>query len=118
MLNFISAQHSGLCKRKILMASGEIIVSHFLEKQMKCQREMPRYKCHKEVWALKIAGIEFGTDGSAIIIPEEDGYAPFNVTNDYMLKHNPHVGGYFVVYKDGYKSFSPENAFEDGYSPV
>lgn len=36
--------------------------------------EMPRYKCHKEVWALKIAAIkrdgegEAGeTDGSAIL---------------------------------------------------
>jgi len=88
--------------------------------------EMPRYKCHKEVWALKIASIEFDrdkastenreTDGSATITPEEDGYAPFKVPHDYVRKHKPEAGGYYVVYADGYKSFSPAKAFEDGYS--
>ena len=90
--------------------------------------EMPRYKCHKEVWALKIKAIEFDsdkareeqreTDGSATITPAEDGYAPFKVDANYMHKHKPEVGGYYVVYADGYKSFSPAKAFEDGYSPV
>jgi len=47
------------------------------------QVEMPRYKCHKEVWALKIASIKRDgegepdreTDGSAMITPAENGYA-------------------------------------------
>ena len=89
---------------------------------------MPRYKCHKEVWALKIKAIEFDsdkareeqreTDGSATITPAEDGYAPFKVDANYVHKHKPEAGGYYVVYADGYKSFSPAKAFEDGYSPV
>ena len=88
-------------------------------------REMPKYRCHKEVWALKIKSIvrdgegeNRETDGSAIITPEEEGYAPFRVEHDYMHKHKPEVGGYYVVYKDGYKSFSPADAFEDGYSQI
>ena len=32
-----------------------------------------------------------------------------------MEKHKPHAGGYYVVYDDGYKSFSPAKAFEEGY---
>lgn len=90
--------------------------------------EMPKYKCHKEVWALKIKEIvrdsdkarEEGreTDGSATITPEESGYAPFKVDAGYMHKHKPEVGGYYVVYADGYQSFSPAAAFEDGYSPI
>ena len=28
------------------------------------------------------------------------------------------VGGYYVVYEDGYKSFSPAGAFESGYTPL
>lgn len=28
---------------------------------------LPRYKCHKKVWALKIAAIQFNEDGSATI---------------------------------------------------
>jgi hypothetical protein len=82
--------------------------------------EMPRYKSHKEVWALKIKSIvrdgegeNRESDGSAIIAPEEEGYAPFRVEGEYMHKHKPQVGGYYVVYKDGYKSFSPADAFEE-----
>ncbi len=90
--------------------------------------EMPRYKSHKEVWALKIAKIELDgdlalseneePDGGARITPEDSRYAPFRVDHAYVRKHNPKVGGYFVVYKDGYKSFSPAKAFEEGYTPV
>ena len=80
---------------------------------------LPKYKCHKEVSALKIKDIELGaSDGSAMITPEEDGYTPFGVTPDYMEKHKPVLGGYYVVYKDGYKSFSPADAFEEGYAKV
>ena len=92
---------------------------------MHAQKEMPRYKCFKEVWALKIKEIKRDgegenreTDGSASITPEEEGYAPFIVNHDYMFKHKPVVGGYYVVYKDGYKSFSPADAFEDGYTKL
>lgn len=87
--------------------------------------EMPRYRCHKEVYALKIAAIDDPltskgpdeeTDGSAMITPANEGYAPFKVDYAYMRKHEPHIGGYYVVYKDGYKSFSPAEVFEDGYT--
>jgi hypothetical protein len=81
------------------------------------QVEMPRYKCHKEVWALKIKYVVVDlNDGSAMITPAEDGYAPFKVDGSYTHKHNPQPGGYYVVYKDGYKSWSPAEAFEDGYT--
>ena len=68
-----------------------------------CDREMPRYCCHKEVWALKIAKIDYNrdaviaddreSDGSAIIIPADDGYGPIRVDADYVQKHKPQVGG-------------------------
>lgn len=93
------------------------------------QAEMPRYKSHKTVWALKIKSIQFDwelakqeenreTDGSATITPEELGYAPFKVDHAYVHKHNPEAGGYYVVYPDGYKSFSPAKAFEDGHTRI
>lgn len=100
---------------------------------------MPQYKSHKNVWALKIkeitvanpptiaeleeilAGQEFHGDEEivgAMITPEENGFAAFPVSRRYMLKHNPQVGGYYVVYADGYKSWSPAQAFEGGYAPI
>ena len=82
--------------------------------------QMPRYRCHKEVFALKIKAIEPGhfIDGGATVIPVEEGYAPFKVTEEYLRKHNPQAGGYYVVYDDGYKSWSPEKAFEEGYTRI
>lgn len=88
--------------------------------------EMPRYQSHKKVWALKIAGIgQAPSDqdkqhegGDWHLIPEESGYAPIVVGHDYMLKHAPEVGGYFVHYEDGYKSYSPASAFESGYTRI
>jgi len=127
---------------------------------------MPLYRCHKEVWALKIKAIDallsppceflygsakcgygpnecmhigsdsdvvppagrheyvpskpwpYGLTEQAIITPEESGFTPFVVKAAYMWKHQPVVGGYFVTYKDGYQSFSPAGAFEEGYSRV
>lgn len=106
--------YSDLCNRDLVKKMNEL-------HDAGVQREMPRYKCHKEVWALKIAEIKNTTeagsegDGSRIIIPSDAGFAPFRVEFDYMRKHNPQVGGYYVVYSDGYKSYSPAKAFEDGY---
>lgn len=83
--------------------------------------EMPRYRCHKEVWALKIKEIGYhgdsvrGTTGGRIT-PEDAGYEPFEVDGEYMNRHHPEPGGYYVVYEDGYKSFSPAGAFESGYT--
>jgi len=88
--------------------------------------EMPRYKCHKEVHALKIAALESDsvraqrdnseTTGGTWITPADEGFAPFHVNREYVTKHSPEVGGYYVVYADGYKSYSPAKAFEDGYA--
>ena len=92
---------------------------------MDAQVEMPRYKCHKQVWALKIASITWDGegedreyDGSWMITPADKGYAPFRVDAEYMRRHRPSAGGYYVVYDDGYKSFSPAKAFEEGYTLI
>lgn len=95
---------------------------------MTVSAEMPRYQSHKQVHALKIAAITFDrdaaqaeereTDGSATITPAETGYAPFKVQHEFVHKHKPVAGGYFVVYEDGYQSFSPAEAFESGYTLI
>ncbi len=90
------------------------------------QAEMPKYRSHKHVWALKIAAVEIHADGSATVAPDDARYAPFKVDRDYVTKRFPTGGwetlekdlGYFVVYADGYKSWSPTAAFEDGYTRV
>ena len=80
--------------------------------------ELPKYRCHKKVWALKIKEIDHKPGGGAVIHSTEKEYAPFKVTHGYMLKHNPVSGGYYVKYQDGYESFSPAKEFEDGYVKI
>jgi hypothetical protein len=84
--------------------------------------EMPQYQCHKKVWALKIKAIinspPDGEEGGAALEIEDYGYAPVTVSSEYITKHKPEAGGYYVVYDDGYKSFSPAKAFNDGYTLI
>lgn len=81
-------------------------------------RQLPRYKCHKEVCALKISGIQPVVGGGVIITPAEPGYLPFTVEHPYAEKHKPEIGGYYVIYDDGYQSYSPAKAFEEGYTLI
>lgn len=95
---------------------------------MSVEIEMPRYKCHKEVHALKINGIELDivaanaegreTDGSAILTPADGRYAPIRAPHDFVQRNKLIIGGYYVVYADGYRSFSPAEAFESGYTEI
>lgn len=86
---------------------------------------MPRYRSHKEVWALKIERVQMDADDARVEGRETDGsarlfveapYAPVRVNAEYVRKHNPQAGGYYVVYQDGYTSWSPAEAFESGYT--
>jgi len=90
------------------------------------KKEMPEFQSHKKVWALKIKEITFNPSDSEEVDPtegvtlifEEEGYAPLIVDAAYRNKHEPQVGGYYVVYADGYRSWSPADVFEEGYSPI
>lgn len=84
--------------------------------------ELPKYQCHKKVWALKIVLLERKSNNMEMILfPEDKNYAPFAVTNEWLLKNfkgNDDDLGYYVVYEDGYKSWSPTKAFEEGYTKL
>lgn len=100
-----------------------------MNEEQSAQSELPRYKCHKEVGALKIAKLEPScgnrpaepneeTDGGAFMTPVEQEYLPFKLPATFMRKHSPQVGGYYVMYQDGYSSYSPAEAFESGYTRI
>lgn len=83
----------------------------------------PRYKCHKVVNAFKIARISEGllseSEGSHpvwFLWPTDDNLDPVQVSAAWMAKNKVVPNGYLVIYADGYQSFSPEKAFEDGYA--
>jgi len=90
-------------------------------------RDLPLYVCHKKVRALKLQKVKIDgpiprnqeSDGmSATLVPVEKGFKAVRVTKGYLEKHNPRAGGYYVLYQDGYKSYSPADAFEGGYTKI
>ncbi len=82
-------------------------------------RQMPKYLCHKEVWALKIGeGLKVLPNGDVILPILDPGYAPVIVAKAVVSRYMPMPGDYYVVYEDGYKSISPAKAFEEGYTLI
>lgn len=78
---------------------------------------MKKYRCHKEVNAIKIKRILHGYQGidGALINSDDENVL---VTNEYLTKHKPEIGGYYVKYEGGYESYSPADVFESGYSLI
>ena len=77
--------------------------------------EMPRYVSHKKVWALEIASIEEAAYKRRLIFKDK-GYAPIYAEDEMFSRYRPVPGDFYVVYADGYKSFSPRKAFLEGYT--
>lgn len=95
----------------------------------------PLYKCHKQVRAVQIQDVikhahpdpDYDDDvfeasaefqGGHLFHRSEHSATPIEVSAEWYRKHKPQAGGYYVVYEDGYTSFSPQHAFESGYRPV
>ena len=78
--------------------------------------ELPKWESHKKVHAFKITKVELHDSDEGAILHHAEGYfIPVEVSAEYMAKHKPQAGGYFVLYADGYRSWSPAKAFEEGY---
>ena len=82
--------------------------------------QLPRWRCHKVVKAALILGMSplwTADDGRKLFTLSTDS-GSVEVPQSYVDKHRPKVGGMFVEYPDGYQSFSPRDAFFEGYAPV
>ncbi|HEY1129166.1 MAG TPA: hypothetical protein VGF12_07165 [Roseateles sp.] len=80
------------------------------------QVELPRYRCHKIVSAAKITELRGnGLQNAPDVVLGEIGAIAW-LDEAWHAKHRPEVGGYYVVYSDGYLSYSPAKAFEEGYT--
>lgn len=81
------------------------------------KKPLARYTCHKEVRALKIKYVE-RVDGKYFLHFAEEGYEPIEVHANFIDRHGPTRGSYYVLYNDDYASVSPARAFEEGYTAV
>lgn len=77
------------------------------------------FQSHKVVKAGKI--IALGLDHAQPWVHVEGGsggIVHFPVMPLMIERFTPVIGDYYVVYDDGYASFSPKKAFEEGYRRV
>jgi hypothetical protein len=80
---------------------------------------MKKYQSHKVVEAGIIAALALDEDGSGVVIVEGVEYDVPTGFRRPGASVRPHAGDYFVRYQpDGYVSWSPRKAFEDGYRPI
>lgn len=81
--------------------------------------ELPLWQCHKKVRAAKIGEIGWNEDNSAVLFLVGDKYhSPVDVSHQWVNEKKAEAGGYYVEYADGYTSYSPAEAFEDGYTLI
>ena len=79
---------------------------------------LPKWQSHKVVEAGKIGRIAEHVEGGFLLTLDlpDNWTAEVQVSQEYFNKHNPLPGGYYVRYPgDGYESWSPAKAFEEGY---
>lgn len=77
---------------------------------------MRQYQCHKKVMAAQIKGVgDPKPDGVEVLL---DDKSKVTLPRDMTQRHFPIVGDYLVEYEDGYRSISPKQAFEDGYTAI
>jgi hypothetical protein len=82
---------------------------------------LPLYQCYKRVSAAQIARIQIKkTEKTPIVTLHfvDPELGNINIRNELYTKHGPQEGWYYVVYPDGYESFSPPEAFEKGYMRI
>lgn len=84
-------------------------------------KELPLYVCHKQVRAAKIERVKYypseSAHGTAFMHLKLEGCGEVIFEpSEYHNKPVPEDGWYLVRYDNGYFSFSPAKAFEEGYT--
>lgn len=81
---------------------------------------MGKYVSHKTVDGGKILSVETDTTGGFRItyLDAQQQRAWVLVSWLWWDRHRPAADGYLVQYKDGYLSYSPAEAFEEGHTRV
>jgi beta-lactam-binding protein with PASTA domain len=75
--------------------------------------ELPSYTSHTDqtkVRAAKIAAVN-----GVVLTLEDNTDTPFDVPMEYIHKHHPQEGGYYVVQGDGKLSYSAAEEFDKEY---
>lgn len=76
--------------------------------------EMPKYLFRKEVHAMLIESVDSENGILYFGMP----FTKIQIGKSWIANHSPEAGGYYVMCADGYVSYCPAKAFEEGYVPA
>lgn len=84
---------------------------------------LPEYQCHKKVRAARILDVmqEPNIQKNEMLYSlklDHPTTTIISIAKAWFEKNHPEKGGFFVVYEDGYASYSPAKAFEEGYTLI
>lgn len=97
------------------------------EALVQVQPELPEYQSHKRVRAAKVVEVWDNSDENCeaaglndtfiVWLLDNGGYV--HVSQDLKMRggDNP-VDGYYMLYRDGFESWSPPDAFKEGYTRI
>jgi hypothetical protein len=85
--------------------------------------ELAQWQSHKIVRAGKLMAQQVehddSTDHSILTVEDVNGVpCKVAVPTNFFARGAPVPGDYVVIYDDGYKSWSPVKAFEEGYTKL
>jgi hypothetical protein len=81
--------------------------------------DLPRYQSHKIVRAARIAIAETRSNGAALLSFDDADGSHLVTRPGWIERFTEEPSGdlgYYVVYEDGFTSWSPTYAFEAGYT--
>ena len=82
---------------------------------------MREYHSHKKVKAAQIVeALSDRADGvcTGFLLDDKQVITAEEMAKLHRPDYTPSTGDYLVEYEDGYRSVSPQKAFEDGYTPI
>lgn len=81
--------------------------------------QLPLWQSHKRVHGDAIVEIRpVGTQGDTCWVLACGTIIGVETVKEVTKRSSPIVGDYFVLYEDGYESWSPKKAWEDGYTRI
>ena len=92
----------------------EVIYNIASQLWVKSERlQLPKFQSRKIVRGAKIVQMEDVPCGGVILHLEGD--KQIEVSREWYMQRGAQTGGYYVVYDNGYTSWSPAEAFQGGY---
>lgn len=80
---------------------------------------LSKWQCRQQVWAEKIVNVKFNHIADSHISWSLENGDTVVVSDDLLCRGtSTPIGGYYILYANGYESWCPADVFEAGYAKI